>query len=225
MLGWPGSWDKRKTDKVWLGQPEANPSWKTWFLTFFLISFFSFLLLITRKIKTSSSTTTNDKQLSHKNRATAEARSLSFKVPRFFFWHMKFKNNFFSPSFLWNTHKTFIPQSSWIQNSSIRVQSNSKKGSDSVEFLFTPLCFYTHKHTLLGLAYIDIWDGGRGRESGVNAVDFQWIGALGDIMGVGWFGDQYDPAEYNLGAAALARMHTVLDSSGTRKKEKKKARS
>lgn len=41
-------------------------------------------------------------------------------------------------------------------------------------------------------------------------------------MGVGWFGDQYDPAEYNMGAAALARMHTVLDSSGTRKKEKKK---
>lgn len=43
-------------------------------------------------------------------------------------------------------------------------------------------------------------------------------------MGVGWFGDQYDPAEYNMGAAALARMHTVLDSSGTRKKEKKKTK-
>lgn len=49
----------------------------------------------------------------------------------------------------------------------------------------------------------------------------------------GWggdFGDQYDPTEYNMGAAASARMHTVLDSSGTRlfvfffcfkKKEKK----
>lgn len=35
----------------------------------------------------------------------------------------------------------------------------------------------------------------------------------------GWggdFGDQYDPTEYNMGAAASARMHTVLDSSGTR---------
>lgn len=48
----------------------------------------------------------------------------------------------------------------------------------------------------------------------------------------GWggdFGDQYDPTEYNMGAAASARMHTVLDSSGTRlfvffcfKKRKKK---
>lgn len=42
----------------------------------------------------------------------------------------------------------------------------------------------------------------------------------------GWggdFGDQYDPTEYNMGAAASARMHTVLDSSGTRLKKKKKS--
>lgn len=38
----------------------------------------------------------------------------------------------------------------------------------------------------------------------------------------GGFGDQYDPTEYNMGAAASARMHTVLDSSGTRNKKKKK---
>lgn len=36
-------------------------------------------------------------------------------------------------------------------------------------------------------------------------------------LGGGWFRGQYDPAEYNMGAAASARMHTVLDSSGTRK--------
>lgn len=41
-------------------------------------------------------------------------------------------------------------------------------------------------------------------------------------MGLGSFGGQYDPTEYNMGAAALARMQTVLDSSGTRKKKKKK---
>ena len=38
----------------------------------------------------------------------------------------------------------------------------------------------------------------------------------------GGFGDQYDPTEYNMGAAASARMHTVLDSSGTRNNKKKK---
>lgn len=32
----------------------------------------------------------------------------------------------------------------------------------------------------------------------------------------GWLKDQYDPTEYNMGAAASARMHTVPDSSGTR---------
>lgn len=69
-----------------------------------------------------------------------------------------------------------------------------KEGSDSVEFLFTPLVF-THTRSLahllthtLGLAYFDIWDlgwGWRTWESGGNAVDFQWIGALGDITETG----------------------------------------
>lgn len=46
---------------------------------------------------------------------------------------------------------------------------------------------------------------------------------LEDIMGLGWmggaveFGDQYDPTEYNMGAAASAHINTVLDNSGTRK--------
>lgn len=170
MLGWPGSWDKRKTEKVWLGQPEANPPWKTWFLTFFLISLF--FPPFTRKIKTSS--TTYDKQLSHKNRATAEARSLSFKVPRFFFFlthEIQRQSFFFSQSFLQNTHKTSTPQSPWTQNSSTRVQSNSKRAQCSLSF-FQHLSGF---HTLLGLAYIDIWDLGCGERTtgmGGNAVDF-----------------------------------------------------
>lgn len=57
----------------------------------------------------------------------------------------------------------------------------------------------------------------------------QWISNGQGLMGCngirvenGVIGGQYDPTEYNMGAAASARLHTVLDSSGTRTKKKKK---
>lgn len=69
---------------------------------------------------------------------------------------MKFKNNFFfsiiSVKHTQNSHTSVVMDTELIHTCTVKL----KKGSDSVEFLFIPLCFYTHKHTLLGLAYIDI---------------------------------------------------------------------
>ena len=167
MLGWPGSWDERKTDKVWLGQPEANPFWKTWLLTFSLISFFFFLPSpVTRKIKTSSSssTTTNNKTVIWQKQSYSRSKkTFLHSASLFFFRHMKFKTIFF---FCEHTHaqKTSTPQSPWKHpHMYSQTQKKKKKGlrQCSLSYFPQPLRF---SNALLGLAYIDIWDSGWGVE-------------------------------------------------------------
>ena len=179
MLGWPGSWDERKTDKVWLGQPEANPFWKTWLLTFSLISFFFFLPSpVTRKIKTSSSsslTTTNNKTVIWQKQSYSRSKkTFLHSASLFFFQTHEIQNNFF---FLWTHTRTENIHTSVTMKTSTHVQSNSKKKKKglrqcSLSYFPQPLRF---SNALLGLAYIDIWDSGWGVEDkrdGVNAVDF-----------------------------------------------------
>lgn len=157
------------------GKPEANPSWKTWFLTLFLISFFFFsfffLAFTLYQKKTSSTTTTNDKQLSHKKKQLQQKQEVFPSKCLAFFWHMKFKNIFFSIVFV--KHALNI-QTSVIFKETKRSSSTNvctvklKNGlrQCSLSFLLylsgfhthprTHAHTHTHMHAFLELAYIDI---------------------------------------------------------------------
>ena len=169
MLGWPGSWDERKTDKVWLGQPEANPFWKTWLLTFSLISFFFFLPSpVTRKIKTSSSsslTTTNNKTVIWQKQSYSRSKKTFLHSASLFFsdtWNSK--QFFFSVNT--HTHRKHPHLSHHENIHTCTVKLKKKKRAQTVffELLSTtsPVFKRTpwislHWHLRFGL-------GGRGQE-------------------------------------------------------------
>lgn len=169
---------------MWLGQPEANPSWKTWFLTFFLISFFFFLLSppFTRKIRTTSSsttTTTYDKHLSHKKQSYSRSKKSFLQSASLFFFFLthEIQRHFFSllsvtslKKHTQNIHTSVTMNTELIHTCTVEL----KKGL-SVLLSFSP--HLSGFHTLLGLAYIAIsrfgMGGGRGQERGDGVM--QWI--------------------------------------------------
>lgn len=170
-IGGPGRGDKRKTDRrhsdtADTGSKSSHQAW----LTFFLIRLFT----ITRKHEQIITIT----ELQQKQEDFLQSASL--------FWHMKFEDKVFSPSFLWNAHTHPHTQS---QSHKLRAQQCSLSFPQII----------LHWHLRFGSGF---------RRDGLMHYLFVDRG-IGADRGLSFWG-QYDPEGNNMGAAAPAQKHTVL---------------